>query len=165
MLGEYERAISGDNETIPYMRNAALIMMGRREEALVSLRAIDDRMPGLLISFTSGLRHLLEGNIEESRAALRPIMAAKDPEARFYLARQLSHIGDTSDALAVLRGVVNDGFFCLPAMVRDPWLDPLRALPEFNEILTLAEERHRAAIVSFLTSGGDRVLGVNHPAQ
>lgn len=165
MFGEYERAISGDNETIPYMRNAALIMMGRREEALVSLRAIDDRMPGLLISFTSALRHLLEGNIDESRAALQPIMAAKDPEARFYLARQLSHIGDTSDALAVLRGVVNDGFFCLPAMVRDPWLDPLRALPEFNEILTLAEERHRAAIVSFLTSGGDRVLGVNHPAQ
>jgi tetratricopeptide (TPR) repeat protein len=165
MLGDYERAIGGDNEAIPYMRNAALIMMGRQEEALASLRAIDERMPGLLISFTSSLRHLLEGNIEDSRAALQPIMAAKDPEARFYLARQLSHIGDTSGAVGVLRGVVNDGFFCLPAMVRDPWLDPLRALPEFNEILTLAEGRHRAAIVSFLTSGGDRVLGVNHPAQ
>jgi hypothetical protein len=59
--------------------------------------------------------------------------------------------------------VVPDGFFCLPALTRDPWLDSLRTMPAFVSILREAEARHRQAVISFLVAEGDRVLGVSHP--
>jgi hypothetical protein len=72
-------------------------------------------------------------------------------------------LGETSEALDVLAGAVNDGFFCLPVIVGDPALDPLRALPAFASILRDAEARHRRAIVSFISAEGDRVLGLDYP--
>ena len=63
----------------------------------------------------------------------------------------------------MLSHVVDDGFFCLPAFTRDPWIDPVRPLPAFTEIIRRAETRHRRAIISFLSAEGDRVLGVPYP--
>ena len=62
-----------------------------------------------------------------------------------------------------LVAVVEQGFFCLPAFTRDPWLDPLRGTPEFTAIVRRAESRHRQALISFLNAEGDRILGVAHP--
>jgi hypothetical protein len=94
---------------------------------------------------------------------MQPLMAIKDPEARYHLARQLAYLGDNQSALSALTAVIEDGFFCLPAFTRDPWLDPLRGAPEFSAILRRAEMRHRQAVISFLTAEGDRVLGIPHP--
>ena len=79
------------------------------------------------------------------------------------MARHLAHIGEGKEALAILKNVVEDGFFCLPAFTRDPWLDSLRGTSEFTAIMRRAETRHRQAIISFLTAEGDRVLGIPHP--
>jgi hypothetical protein len=59
--------------------------------------------------------------------------------------------------------VVEDGFFCVPAFTRDPWLDSLRGTPEFAAVVRRAEARHRQALISFLTAEGDRVLGNAQP--
>jgi hypothetical protein len=86
-----------------------------------------------------------------------------DPEGRYYVARHLLHLGEIDRGLDILSHVVDDGFFCLPALTRDPWLDGVRALPAFTDIVSRAETRHRRAIISFLSAEGDRVLGVPYP--
>jgi hypothetical protein len=45
-------------------------------------------------------------------------------------------------------------------MSRDPWLDPLRTIPAFNEIIHRAAERSRAAGVTFEREKGPVLLGL-----
>ena len=53
-------------------------------------------------------------------------------------------LGDTGGALRVLRRSIEDGFFCYPYFVRDPLLDSIRSVPEFQSLLERARERHEA---------------------
>ncbi len=162
-LGDYEAALDFQPEPIPYLRNLALVMLGRRDEALAALDAIDTTMPNRLVSFTQSLQHLLRNERDASMTALQPIIDLPDPEGRFYFARNAAYLGYPQDALRLLSSAVEGGFFCLPAFARDPWLDSLRGSPEFAAIVRRAEARHRQALISFLTADGDRVLGVAHP--
>jgi serine/threonine protein kinase/tetratricopeptide (TPR) repeat protein len=164
MLGEYERVLEFAVEGIPYIRNAALVMLGKPEEALESLSTIDDRIASLMISFTSSLRLLLTGKPVESVEAMRLLREIRDPEARYFVGRHFAHAGDHEGALHALEWAVDNGFLCAPAMARDPWLDPIRGLPEFSAIVRRAEARHRDAVVAFLSAEGDRLLGLGQPA-
>jgi serine/threonine protein kinase/tetratricopeptide (TPR) repeat protein len=163
MLGDYERVIDYEPEGIPYMRNLALIMLGRNAEALESLEAVITTIPTRLVTFADSLRLLLLGDSTASLAAIRQLRDIRDPEGRFYSARHMAHLGDRDGALALLQPVVDDGYFCLTALTRDPWLDTLRGTPEFGVILRRAEARHRQAVINFLNAEGDRVLGISNP--
>jgi hypothetical protein len=101
--------------------------------------------------------------LADSAASIRHLTPIHDPEGRFYVARHLAYLGEGEEALAILKHVVEDGFFCLPAFTRDPWLDSLRGTHEFTALMRRAETRHRQAIISFLTAEGDRLLGIAHP--
>jgi TolB-like protein len=164
MQGEYEQAHELNLEGIPYISNAALVMLGRNIEAMQSLNAIDDRAGNLVLSFTSALKLLLDGRLEESIRALDPLLGIGDPEARYFIARHLAFAGEHGAAVSALEWAVDNGFFCAPAIARDPWLDPLRSMPEFGAIMRRAEARHRDAVVTFLSAEGDRVLGLGQPA-
>jgi hypothetical protein len=163
MLGDYERVIEYEPEGIPYMRNLALIMLGRSGEALESLQAVDKAIPSRLVTYVTALQQLVRNERAESLVSIGRMCTIKDPEGRFYVARHLAHLGDRDGALSLLQHVVEDGFFCLPALTRDPWLDTLRGTPAFAAVLKRAETRHRQAVISFLNAEGDRVLGVAHP--
>jgi serine/threonine protein kinase len=163
MLGDYERVLDFQVETVPYMRNLALMMLGRTGEALASVASIDAGAAGRLGRFVESLRHTLNGRRDEGVAALRALTDIPDPEGRFYIARSLAFFGEHAEALELLAGVVEGGFFCLPAFTRDPWLDGVRGTPEFAALLRRAETRHRQAMISFLSAEGDRILGVAHP--
>jgi serine/threonine protein kinase len=162
MLGDYERLIEYEPED-HYMRNLALLMLGRREEALASLDIADTSLPHLLAIYMTGLHQLLRNELTDSAASIRKLTHIHDPEGRFYVARHLAYLGEAEDALAILKNVVEDGFFCLPAFTRDPWLDSLRGTSGFTALTRRAETRHRQAIISFLTAEGDRLLGIPHP--
>jgi non-specific serine/threonine protein kinase len=162
MLGDYERLIEHEPED-HYMRNLALLMLGRQEEALASLDTADMALPHLLALYVNGLHQLIRNELADSAASIRKLAHIHDPEGRFYVARHLAHLGEGEEALAILKNVVEDGFFCLPAFTRDPWLDSLRGMPDFAAIVRRAEARHRQAVISFLTAEGDRVLGIAHP--
>ena len=163
ILGDYEHVVDFESEGIPYMRNLALFMMGRPNDALQDLARVDTSIASRLVFFTESLRHLIEGRLEEAAENLRRLTTIADPEARWYVARSMAFVGLVDEALTLLEPVVDEGFFCLPAFTRDPWLDPLRGSSRFAAIVRHAEARHRQAMISFLNAEGDRILGVAHP--
>jgi hypothetical protein len=83
----------------------------------------------------------------------------RDPEGLFYLSRHLAHLDEVGPALNLLDRVVTGGFFCFPAMARDPWLDSLRRKPAFTKLLRRAEAQHQEAVAAFERLGSDKVLG------
>jgi hypothetical protein len=163
MLGEYDRVLESESEPVPYMRNLALVMMGRVDEARTSLLTVDTQAAGRLAAFTKGLLDLVEDRPDEAVSQFRSVTDIPDPEGRYYLARAIAFCGYGQEALPLLASAVEDGFFCLTAFTRDPWLDPLRGTTEFAALIRRAEARHRQAMISFLNAEGDRVLGVSHP--
>jgi serine/threonine protein kinase/tetratricopeptide (TPR) repeat protein len=162
MQGDYAGVTTYEPESVNFMRNLALVMLGRTDEALASLEVVDRSLPNRLVTFVMALEELVRGHREESLAAIRRLADIQDPEGRFYVARHLAFLGDVDAALELFAHIIPDGFFCLPAFMRDPWLDPLRGMPAFAAILRAAEARHRQAVISFLTAEGDRVLGIAH---
>ena len=162
MLGDYERVLMTDVEGIPYIRNVALGMLGRDAEALANIKGFAARVQTRLHDFLAGALALYESQPEESASAMRRIVTSdfKDPEGLFYAARHLAYLGQNDDALVALAKSTAGGFHCYPALARDPWLDSIRALPKFAQILREVEARHREARAAFVAAGGDKVLGL-----
>ena len=161
MLGTYAEVLEYESEH--YTRNLALVMLGRRDEALAALKDAARALPHLMKLYVNALTQLIRNEREASRDSISKLTNIHDPEGRFYAARHLAYFGDSELALSLLKGVVEDGFFCVPAFARDPWLDSVRGTAEFAAIVRRAETRHRQALISFLTCEGDRVLGISQP--
>ena len=114
--------------------------------------------------FFTALRAAAQGQRDETVAAIdRAAQGLNDPEGLFYLTRLRAHVGDVEGALALFERVVAGGLYCFPTFARDPWLDGLRAHPEFKRVLGLAESRHREAAAAFRDARGEQVLGVSLP--
>jgi eukaryotic-like serine/threonine-protein kinase len=163
MLGEYGKALEHSSSDYGYGEGMILAMLGRQEEAIRALREYErTKPPRLGMLYLTSLRALLEGKREESLEASRELMKAtfRDPEGIYYLARQLGFLGAREEALETLRRAVERGFFCYPAMVRDPWLDGMRGDEEFSRVLNHAHELHREAQRTFVEGGGEALLGV-----
>jgi len=164
MLGDYEQALGTSASDYGYGMGLVLAMLGRAEEAVPLLQQRELARPWRLGKlYLTSLRALLEGNRQESLAASDELRKAtfRDPEGIYYLARQLSFLGEQDQALETLSRAIDNGFFCYPAMVRDPWLDAIRARNEFTALLRKAHQLHREALTSFLAAGGDTLLGVS----
>ena len=163
MIGDYEQAMVTDLEDIQALRNGALWMLGRRQEALEGVRRLETHWPGGAdVWYLRAQRLAFEGDAAGCAEALRRVLESgfHDPEGLFFCLRSASHLGETALALEMLERVVDAGFHCPTPMVRDPWLDPLRTEPAFVRVLRRAEEHHAAALRIFTAAGGERLLGV-----
>jgi TolB-like protein len=162
MLGDYAQVLAEDMNTMPMVRNLALAMLGREAEAVANYRALEAKLQTRYGDLVKCGRALLEGRREESLAAVEAVLASelKDPEALFHLGRILARLGERQQATSVVGRAVEHGFFCYPAIARDPWLDSLRDDAGFVAVLGDAETRHRGAQLTFARAGGDRVLGL-----
>jgi tetratricopeptide (TPR) repeat protein len=67
-----------------------------------------------------------------------------DGERHYRLVHFAVFAGRTDRALQHLQISVDGGFFNAPYIARDPWLTPLRGLPQFAQILNVARARHEA---------------------
>jgi non-specific serine/threonine protein kinase len=161
MLGRFEEAASRDIDDLPFMRCNALGVVGRVPDAVALLHETEARARGLDRDVLVCLREALEGRRDESLAAAVRLRGSgfEDPEGLYLLARILSHIGQAQDAEALLRRVVDGGFYCPSPFVKDPWLVPLHDRPEFKAILASAEQRHREAAAAFQAAGGEILFG------
>ncbi len=162
MLGDYAGVIEYERHGDSYMRSLAHLMLGQRQEAL---EAIEDEksLPHLLSLFAKSTMYLIRNDFEQSRLWMEKVSGISDPEGRYYMARHFAYLGDTAHALSLLASSIDGGFFCVPMLAQDPWLDSVRGTPEFTSLLRRAETRHRQAVISFLTTEGDRILGIAHP--
>jgi len=163
MRGEYERALGPGESDFAYGTALALAALGKTEQALSVLREREQSKAWRLGNlYLVSLRTLLEGKRAESLEASEELRKAtfRDPEGMYYLARQLSYLEAQEPALEMLSRAIRNGFFCYPAMVRDPWLDGLRGRPEFTALLREAHGSHRAALAAFVTGRGDTLLGL-----
>jgi eukaryotic-like serine/threonine-protein kinase len=162
-MRDYRRSVETTTGDIGYVDGMALMGLGRTEEALALLRQREQSHAHRMIElFVGSLRALIEGRRDESLAATLELLDSRfrDPEGRYYLARQLAYLGEPGRALRALREAVEEGYHGYSALVHDPWLDPLRARPGFSESLALAEAGNREAARVFRESGGEALLGV-----
>jgi DNA-binding winged helix-turn-helix (wHTH) protein/tetratricopeptide (TPR) repeat protein len=161
LQGDHARVATVKVAEYPYIVAISLWELGRAEEALAVLRDLEPKIPTRLRDFILAARTLLEGRPAESIAAVGRVVASdfRDPEGLFYLSRHLAHLNETGAALDLFERVVAGGFFCFPAMARDPWLDALRKKPAFARLLRQAQVQHQAALEAFKHLGGDQMLG------
>ena len=164
-LGDYDMVRKTNRDDPPVLNPLALELQGRRPEAILELRALEDTVSfKLACYFITATRAALEGKDDECQAATTDVLDSwyiRDPCSRYYLARHLAFIGDRDRALPTLKQAVEGGFFCAPLLEHDPWLDALRDSPELASIMQYAETRHRAAAALFDESGGRAILKMN----
>jgi len=161
LLGDDVRAVQ---EGFGFFFEAAVLAtVGRRGEALAMLRKREQEdHPEMLRIFLSSLRALLEGKQQESlEATERYITLCQDPEALFYMARQLAYLGESSRAITELHHVIDRGYLCSRILTRDPWLDSLRLNAEFGVLLEKTLALEAGMVTAFVQAGTDRLLGVS----
>jgi TolB-like protein len=162
LLGDYSRALEMSREVLGYVGPLALISLGKQQEAAALARRMEQTstpLPLVRCAF-SAARALAEGERAQAVAFTERAIAliTRGPEELFQQARHLAYLSERDRALAILGRAVDEGFFCYPALVRDPWLHPLRANPGFEAILQRALERHAKAVRAFVEAGGERIL-------
>ncbi len=163
LRGDLQEALERSGGDIPYLEVLIRYMLGDSPGALAVARAGENRrLHPAMLGFIRSARLLVEGRTQESIEAIEQIFAASflDPEGWFYIGRHMVFLGAVERGLEVLRQVVDGGYCCYSALLRDPWLEPVRSRPEFAETTRIAEAAARSAREAFVEHGGARLLGV-----
>jgi len=161
-MGDYQGAVEASGPDFGYFTALRVAMLGRVEQAIAILKekehTVSERIGRV---FMSSLRTLLEGNREASLKTSHELMMGtfRDPEGKYYLARQLAYLSDSGRATRLLKDTVDQGYFCYPQMASDPWLDPIRGDAEFKRLLDRARVLHQEAVEVFRIEGGPPLLG------
>lgn len=144
---DYVRVASTRLEDNPYVVAMSLAELGRGQEALPVLGALEEKVKTRMRDFIVAARCWIEGDAGACAAAITRIVDSgfSDPEALLYLARHLAHLNQPADSLALLQRVITGGHCCYPALAADPWLDPIRNQPEFATVLDHARQRQQIA--------------------
>ena len=173
MAGDYERVLdtrSSSGAKGNMVTIYAMALMGKEAQALDLVREDEKSLEVLLArehtlhhqliySLTAAMRALLEGKREESLSALRKSIQGRRGEELYYITRSLARLEATDEALFNLERSVEFGFVCHPTLIKDPWLDSLRAEKRFTAVLRRAEEHQAEARRMFIEAGGMGILG------
>jgi TolB-like protein len=162
MMGEYERALAETFGDIGYMQGLALASLGREREAVAALRWRDrEAIESRIRPYLTSLRMLLEGDREACVSALDHAAALQiDAEALYYVTRTFARLGDHDRAASELGRVVDGGFWCFGAFMRDPWLEPVRNRGDVRQLLERAKKHVARAREIFVHSGGSELISV-----
>jgi tetratricopeptide (TPR) repeat protein len=159
--GEMERVVSETSDASDFqLRLMALEALGRRDEALTALKAVQTAsLPPVFAAIRTGLLALLEdapGAVENFGSF---VSSHTDPEAFFMYAAVQAHFGDPERALARLTRAVDGGFTAPQALREHPLFGPLRSAPAFAGLVERAEARRSQALTAFREAGGETLLG------
>jgi len=162
--GAHDRIVTFKPAEFPYLVPLSMAELGRKTEALATLREVEPKIPTRVRDLVTAALFLLEGKTADSIAAVNRFVAEfRDPEALYYSARHLAHLNEIDAAIALFERVVAGGCFCFPTFARDPWLEPLRKTPTFARALRQAEVEHQQAASIFRERGGEKLVGVAAP--
>jgi tetratricopeptide (TPR) repeat protein len=159
---QYEKAlVEFDKLSRPaWQRAVVLLHLGRMQEARSDVDTLEGRVGALDLRNkydSDSIRALilaLEGKKQEARALNQRVLDAGKGQshlhhAAYVVASSYSLIGDHAEALRTLRLVADTGMPCYDLFLKDPYLDSLRALPEFQKFMAEQKalwERHRQVI-------------------
>jgi serine/threonine protein kinase/tetratricopeptide (TPR) repeat protein len=165
LLGDYRKTIECyERKGGAYLDCAALVMLGDNEGALTKLREreLSGVATGTVRAIMQSLRAYLEGDFDACRGAIEAAehLTRRDSESLFYTARHLAQINERKRALETLSSAIESGFLCGLALSSDPWLVPLRSLPEYGQLLQTADLQRCQAHASFLEAGGAELLNI-----
>jgi tetratricopeptide (TPR) repeat protein len=168
-LGDYEKALYWyDTKTGLYLDVLALASTGRLSEASALLWTRRERFsmqPALMAS----IQYYLEGDTANGLTALRNGTSthSRDPEVRFYMARQAAQFGDLDLANQLLLQSVEWGYFSSFAVTHDTWFRPLLSTSEFARTLSIVRLLEDEAQRAFVEAGGEQIFssraGASHP--
>ena len=160
MRGDWERALASDTDTLRWVTNWTLPLVGRTDEAIASYREVESRaLPGKIRALLRASRLALEGKRDEGLEVVEGFREKSfDPEGLYFTARVLAKLGEADAALTTLGRGIDGGFFCSTIMLVDPWLDSIRGTSAFNDIVQRAEARSRDAEDEFRRLTGDKIL-------
>ena len=163
MLGDWERALASDTDSLKWVTNWTLPLVGRQNEAIASYQEMESRpLPGTIRDLMQACRLVLEGKKDESYAIAKTFFHKHfDPEGLYFTSRVLAHLGESEVCLDMLDRIIDSGFYCSTVMWRDPWLDPVRGHSRLNGIIKRAEARTHEAEEEFRRLNGHRILGLN----
>jgi serine/threonine protein kinase len=163
MLGDWERAMASDTDTLKWVTNWTLPLLGRQNEAIASFREMESRpLPGTIRDMMRACRLVMEGNREESfKIAQTFFYKHFDPEGLYFTARVLARLDEPIASLDLLDRIVGQGFYCSSILMRDPWMDSIRGRSRFAEVVRRADERTREAHDEFIRLDGHRLLALN----
>ena len=163
MLGDWERVLASDTDSLRWVSNWTLPLVGRQDEAIASYREMESRpLPGGIRDLMKASRFVLEGRTDEAFALVQTFLERHfDPEGLYFIARVLARASRPDACLDMLDRIIERGFYCSSIMLRDPWLDPIRGQARFSAIVNRADARTREAQADFVRLNGDRILGLN----
>jgi tetratricopeptide (TPR) repeat protein len=161
LIGDFERLAREVAADDPELVAMALYRLGRRSEAAAIRRISTADAPPQMKAWDDLMVACFTGapNAREIAEKTTEFGSWSDPEGLMFHGAILSHLGSTELALKLLRASVDGGFYVPSALLRDPWLDPLRHDARFGEIVALAQARSREALAVFRAEGGERLLG------
>jgi TolB-like protein len=171
---EYETVLATATDDLDGdIRILALEALGRRAEALAIARADRPRISASdnISPSREAILALLEERTSDALEALDRVVelppgattlpAFPDGEDVYWTARFYTRLGRHDLGLAGVRAAVNQGYFCVTQLEREPWLDPIRHESGFVDTLAIARERHARAAAAFAAAGGPALLGVS----
>jgi TolB-like protein len=166
LLGDYQKTLECyERKGGFYLDCAALVMLGDKERALAKLRdrEVSGVATGTVRAIMQSLRAYLEGDFDTCRMAIEAAehLTRRDSESLFYTARHLAQIDERERALKTLSSAIKSGFLCGSALCSDPWLAPLRSLPEYWQLLQTADQQRSQAHAGFLEASGPQLLNIS----
>jgi serine/threonine protein kinase len=151
-LGNYQRAYEtyGLDKGTPWTltkQSGALIRQKKYKKALECINEVlEQESAGQRVLEVSARKSFLNGEIEQGIKYTQQWEqeGTWDGEIWYFIAANYGLLGHSKGCVRVLRKAVKGGFCCYPFFLIDPFLDPVRDDPEFQEVLALAKEKHEA---------------------
>ena len=129
----------------------ALIGLGRKEDALKSLRAYLDAHPddaGGLVTSVEAIVHALFQRHPEAEEAIARAVGRRGlghfHHTQYHVACAYALMDQKDSAIEWLRKSAAEGFSCYPLFLCDTNLDNLRSDPRFSEFLAAEKQRFDA---------------------
>ncbi len=96
MLGDWERALASDTDSLRWVTNWTLPLVGRHEEAIEAYRELESRpLPGVIRDLMKASRLVLEGKKDEALALVDDFIDKHfDPEGLYFTARVLARVNE-----------------------------------------------------------------------
>jgi eukaryotic-like serine/threonine-protein kinase len=164
-LGDFESVLEQPGAEGTGPRAFALLALGRQQEALDTWESLAKEFSPqtpVVRDWIESMRDFLMLSDASRAAVFRNLDGAFDPEEIFFVGTQAARL-EMPEATEILGRAVDAGYPAWDALMRHPWIVPVRGQPGFEEVLQRAEKARRRAEEAFRDAGGPALLGLEPP--